>query len=137
MMIFNILTSLLAHHPPEVVGEKKVVVLIQGKWNCLEIVLWSKSYLPCQEVSSSVQRSAVTAPFTCKHFTHTPVVQFSRVRIAAVVVQPNRKSQISAESAQFTRWHSEQQGHQEKFSARFLSRKRRSVMTQDQEALNS
>jgi hypothetical protein len=29
---------------------------IWGKWTCLEIVLWSKSHLHCQEINSSVHR---------------------------------------------------------------------------------
>jgi hypothetical protein len=46
------------------------------------VVLWSKYHLHCQEISSSVHRSAAAAPSTSKHFTDTPAVQFGRGRIA-------------------------------------------------------
>jgi hypothetical protein len=49
-------------------------------------VLWSKSYVCCLEICSSVHRSAVAARSICKHFMDTPAVQFSRGGIAAVVV---------------------------------------------------
>ena len=45
-------------------------------------VLWSNSHLCCLEISSSVHRLAAAARSTCKHFTDTPAVQFSSVRIA-------------------------------------------------------
>ena len=54
-------------------------------------VLWSNSCcLCCLEIDSSVHRLAVVAQSTCKHFTDTPAVQFSRVRIA---------------NTNFPRWH--------------------------------
>ena len=46
------------------------------------MVLWSKSNLHCQDISSSVHRSAAAARPTHKHFTDISAVQFSRVRIA-------------------------------------------------------
>ena len=46
------------------------------------MVLWSKSHLHCQEVSSSFHRSD---RFTGKHFMDIPVVQFYRVGITAGV----------------------------------------------------
>jgi len=54
---------------------------IQGKWTCLEMVLWSNSYMCCLEIGSSVHRSAAAASSTCKHFMDSPAVQFSRVGI--------------------------------------------------------
>ena len=45
----------------------------------------------------------MAAQTTHKHFTDTPEVQFSSVRIAAVVEKPSRNSQASAESAQVSR----------------------------------
>jgi hypothetical protein len=62
-------------------------------------VLWSNSHLCSLEISSSVHRLASAAWSTGKHFTDTPAVQFSRVRIAnkpAAVAQPSRNSQVSA-----------------------------------------
>ena len=47
---------------------------IRGKWTCLEIVLWSKSHLCCQEILCS-QESAVAARSTHKHITNIPRVQ--------------------------------------------------------------
>jgi hypothetical protein len=81
-------------------------------------VLWSKSHLRCQEISSSVYRLAATALFTCKHFTDIPAVQFEWVGVAAMVAWPSRNSQTSAESAWVSRRDSDQgqQEHQEKFS---------------------
>jgi Zn ribbon nucleic-acid-binding protein len=46
------------------------------------MVLWSKSHRHCQEIHSSVHRSAAGALCPQKHFTDTLAVQFSRVRIA-------------------------------------------------------
>jgi hypothetical protein len=58
---------------------------IQGKSTCLEMVLWSRSHLHCQEISNTVHRSAAAeAQSTLKHFTDPPAVHFSNVRIAAV-----------------------------------------------------
>lgn len=52
---------------------------IQGKWTCLEGVLWSNSLrLCCLEIN----RSTAAAQSTCKHFTDTPVVQFNSIGIA-------------------------------------------------------
>jgi hypothetical protein len=95
------------------------------------MVLWSKSLLHCQEVSSSVHRSAVAAWSTCKHFTHIPAVRFSNVVIAAVVAWPSRNSQTLVKSAGVSRWDQGQQGCQEKFFAVPLLAK-----TWDQEVLH-
>ena len=55
-------------------------------------------------------REMVVAPqSSCKQFTHSPVVQFSRTGLAAVVIGPSRNSQASA-SAQVTRGWSETTG---------------------------
>jgi hypothetical protein len=59
------------------------------------MVIWSKSHRCCQEISSSVQRSAVTPWFTHKHFTDTPAVQFYSIETAAVA-RPRRYNQASA-----------------------------------------
>ena len=59
-------------------------------------VLWRNSCLCCLEICSSVHRLAAAARSTRKHFTDTPAVQFSRVRLATVVTQPSRDSQASA-----------------------------------------
>jgi hypothetical protein len=72
---FNLLSSL----PPTRGSE---IERIQGKWTCLEMVLWSNSCLCCQEIRSSVPRLAAAAQSTCKHVTDAPAVQFGRVRIA-------------------------------------------------------
>ena len=72
-------------------GKERVL----GKWTCLGMVLWSKFHLYCQETS----RSVAAAHFTRKHFTDISAVQFSSVRIAAVVAWPSRNSQASAELA--------------------------------------
>ena len=93
----NALTSLLAHHPPAVVGEKGYKEL-----DLFRKVLWSTSHLCYLEISSSVYRLAVAAWPTHKHFTDTPVVQLGRVRLATVVTQPSRDSQTPA-SAQVSR----------------------------------
>ena len=45
-------------------------------------LLWSNSRLCCLEISSSVHRSAAAVRSTHKHFTDTPAVQLSRIRIA-------------------------------------------------------
>jgi hypothetical protein len=55
------------------------------KWACLKMVHWSKSHLCCQEIFSSVHRLAAAGKSACKHFIDIPAVQFSSVRIAAVV----------------------------------------------------
>ena len=50
-MHLNVLTSLLAHHPPEALER------LRGKrrmWTCLETGLWTKSNLHYQDVSSSI-----------------------------------------------------------------------------------
>ena len=91
----------LPSSPPPTRGSEKE--RMWGKWTCLEMVLWSNSHLRCQEISSSVPRSVVAAQTTHKHFTDTPEVQFSSVRIAAVVEKPSRNGQPSAESAQVSR----------------------------------
>lgn len=70
---------------------------ILGKQTCLEMVLWSKSHLCCQEIS--VHRLAAAALSTRKHFTDIPAIQFSSIRISAAVAQTNRDSQASAELA--------------------------------------
>jgi hypothetical protein len=66
---------------------------LRGKWTGLEMVLWSNCHLRCQEISSSVHRSAAVA-------------------------MPSRDSQASA-SAQVSRRDLEER--QEKFSAVPLS----------------
>jgi hypothetical protein len=90
-------------------------------WTCLEIVIWSKSHLCCQEISSSAHRPAAATQSISKHLMGMLVVQGNRFRIAAVVSQPSRDSQASAimtESlAGVSRRVSDQQGCQEKFSA--------------------
>jgi hypothetical protein len=68
MMVLKALTSLVAHHPPEVVENKEY-----GSWGLGEEldlfrkVLWSNPHLCCLEIGSSVQRSAAAAQPTCKH----------------------------------------------------------------------
>ena len=57
----------------------------------------------CVVRKSAVHRSAVAARSTQKYFTDVPAVQFSRVGIAAAVVQPSRNSQASAKLAQVSR----------------------------------
>jgi hypothetical protein len=48
----------LPSSPPPTSGSgKKKVTGIQGNWTCLEIVLWSKSNLCCQDVSNPVHRN--------------------------------------------------------------------------------
>ena len=83
------------------------------------MVLWSKFHLHYQEISSSVHRSAAPARSTCKHFTDTPAVQFSRVGIAnmnlSAVAWPSRGSPASVELAGVSRRDQDQQGPQEKF----------------------
>jgi hypothetical protein len=101
-----------------------------------EMVLWGKSHLSHQEVSGSVRRSVAEAWSTREHFLDIPAVQFSRFRIAAVVVQPSRNSQALAESAWVSRRDQDHQEHQ-KFSDVPLLMKRRSAKTQDQETLQS
>jgi len=101
------------------------------------MLLWSKSHLDCQELSSLVHRSAVAAWSAHKHFEGIPAVQFGSVRIAAVVAQPSRNSQAWARLAWANRKDKGQQEHQEKFSAVPLSLKQRSAKTQDQQALYS
>jgi hypothetical protein len=96
---------------------------IWGKWACLERVLWSKSYLNCQEISNSVHRSQQwqfdpltnTLQYTCS----IPAVQFSRVGLATVVTGGTREER------------------QEKFLAVLLSAKQRSAKMRDPEALHS
>ena len=62
-------------------------------------------------------------------------VQFSSVKIAAVVSWPSRNSQASAKSAWVSRRNQGQLEGQEKFLAVPFSMKRRSAKTQNQEAL--
>jgi hypothetical protein len=60
--------------------------MIWREWSGLEIVLWSKSHLLCQEISSSLHRSQQWQLDSLKkHFTDIPAVQFSSVGIATVV----------------------------------------------------
>ena len=58
----------------------------------------SRSLLHCQEICSSIQRSAEAAQSTRKHFTDTPAVLFVRVGLATVVTRPSRISQASAKA---------------------------------------
>jgi hypothetical protein len=74
---FNLLSG-----PPLTRGSEKESMW--GKWTFLEMVLCSKSHLHCQEISSSVHRSALAARSTCKHFVNT-AVQVGRVGVAAWV----------------------------------------------------
>ena len=68
----------------------------------------------------------MAAPSTHIHFGDIPAVQFSNVRIAAVVARPSRNSQASAESAGVSRRDLSQWEHQ-KFLAVPLSEKPRLV----------
>lgn len=70
----------LPSSPPPTRGSGKE--RIQGKRTCLEIVLWSRSHLCGQEISSLICRSATAAQSICKHFMDTLAVQFGRVWIA-------------------------------------------------------
>jgi hypothetical protein len=59
MIFLNDLTSLVTHHPPEVMGNKgygvrQGVVLFRK-------VLWSNSHLCCLEIGSSVHRTSMAA----------------------------------------------------------------------------
>jgi hypothetical protein len=56
----------LPSSPPPTRGSGKE--RIWGKWTCLEMVLWSKSHLCCQEISSPIHRSASAAQSTRKSF---------------------------------------------------------------------
>jgi hypothetical protein len=71
----------------------------------LEQILWV--FWVNQQFTS--QETVVAPQFSCKQFTHSPVVQFSRTGLAAVVIGPSRNSQASA-SAQVTRGWSETTG---------------------------
>jgi hypothetical protein len=66
---FNLLSS-----PTPTRGSEKEKIL--KKWTSLEMVLWSKSHLLCQEIGSSVHRSAATAQSiqTLYGYTSSPVV---------------------------------------------------------------
>jgi hypothetical protein len=75
---FNLLSSL-----PLTRGSGKE--RIQGKWTCLEMVLWSNSHLCCQEIGSSVHGSAKAAQSTSTPFTVVPEVKFSSGVIVGVV----------------------------------------------------
>ena len=71
----------------------------------LEQILWV--FWVNQQFTS--QETVVAPQFSCKQFTQSPVVQFSRTGLAAVVIGPSRNSQASA-SAQVTRGWSETTG---------------------------
>jgi hypothetical protein len=90
----------LPSSPPPTRGSGKE--RIQGKWTCLEMILWRNSCLCCQEISRSVHRSAVSAWSTHKHFMDTPAVQFCRVRIATTNQQ---QWHDLAETARPQPWH--------------------------------
>ena len=51
----------LSSSPPPTRGNGKEKLLGYmgggGEWTCLEIVLWSKSHLCCQKISSSIHRN--------------------------------------------------------------------------------
>ena len=65
---------------------------IQGKWACLEMVLWSKSYLRCQEIHSSVHRSAVAARATQQSRSVVSGSQQRKHHLAGTVrPQPNQE----------------------------------------------
>jgi hypothetical protein len=52
----------------------------------------------CQEISSSVHRSAAAAAiFTLKNFTDMSAVQFSIVGVAAAMASPSRNSSLRAD----------------------------------------
>ena len=102
--------------PPPTRGSGRKVIMIWRKWTSLEMLLWSKSHLCCQEISSSVHRSAAAAQSTHKYFMDIPAVQ-SGVGRAAAVAQSSRNSQASAETARVSRRNQGQQGHQGKFFA--------------------
>jgi hypothetical protein len=68
--------------------------------------------LCCLEMDSSSHRSVAAARSTRKHFTDTPAVQVSRVRLATAVAWPSRDSQASALAWVSRR---DQEEHQEKF----------------------
>jgi hypothetical protein len=57
----------LPSSPPSTRGSGKEK--IQGKGTCVEMLLWSKSHLCCQEIGSSVYRSAAAARSIQKHCT--------------------------------------------------------------------
>ena len=46
------------------------------------MVLWSKSYLCCQEIGNSVHRKQSSSLIHSQHFMDTPAIQFGRVGIA-------------------------------------------------------
>lgn len=62
-------------------------------------VLGSNSHPSCLEIGSSIHRSAVAVPSTCKHLRDISVVQFSRVRLATEVTRPSRDSQALARAS--------------------------------------
>jgi hypothetical protein len=72
--------------------------MIQGKWTCLQMVPWSNFHQHCQEISSSVHRSAAAARSTLKQFTDIPAVWDSSVKYKQVS-QPSKNSQEGFRSA--------------------------------------
>lgn len=53
---------------------------IRRKWTHLEVIIWSKSHLLCQLLSSSVHRLAMAAWSTLKVFMDTPAVRSVKSR---------------------------------------------------------
>ena len=69
----------------------------QGKWTCLEMVLWSKYHLSRQETSTGQQQQQLD-PLTNTSWIYQQSSP-SNVWIAAVVALPSRDSQALAELA--------------------------------------
>jgi hypothetical protein len=81
-----------------------------GKVDLFRKILWSNSHHCCLEISSSAHSLEIAVQSTSKHFTNTPAVQFSRVRLAIVLTKPSKDIQATA-SAQVTKRN--QEGSQE------------------------
>ena len=83
--------------------QKIKVIKTRGMWTCLEMFLWSKPHLSCQEIHTSVHWSAAAAQSTYNHFPDIPAVQLSCVGIAAALAQPSRNIQAPAKSTEGTK----------------------------------
>ena len=104
------------------------------------MVLWSKSYLCCQEIGNSVHRrqsSSLIHSQTLHGYSSNPVWQsWDSKNESAAVALPTRGSQASA-SAQVSRRDQGQQELHEKVLAMLFSAKQKSAKLQDQQVLHS
>ena len=110
------LTSFEAHHPLEVVG--RMVTRIREKWTCLEIVLWSR---PIWVVRKSAVQFTGFSWIHLQMLHNIPAVQFSSVRIAAVMAGSSRNSQASTKSAGVSRRDQDHTGKPEVLCHAFLN----------------